>query len=104
MSDEVQEAQPANGGCFYALPTRTQRFWRWVGFRFHLGDEPEGAETMPGWMQTKAHFQFGIADRIRLLLTGRITVTLSTHIDTPSPDVCKTRLDWLIHAPGDKWR
>ena len=31
-------------GAFYAVPTRRRRFWRALGFRYHLGDEVEPLE------------------------------------------------------------
>ncbi len=83
------------------VPTLRERLWRRVGFRFHLGDEPEGTETFPGWMRTNIRLDFGWLDRLRLLLTGRLRVTLSSHFDALSPAVVKSRLDWTIAAPGD---
>ena len=98
---EAQEGASANG-CFYNEPTLMERFWRKVGFHYHLGDEPQGAESLPGWSQTNQYFHFGWSDRLRLLISGRLLVKLTMSTDTPSPSVCKNRMDWMIYAPGQK--
>lgn len=90
-----------NTAC-YALPTRAQRFWRWAGFRYHLGETPPGADEMPGWMRTDMRIYFDWRDRLRLLLTGRLFIASIVHTDTPSPMVCKIRMDFRIYAPGEK--
>lgn len=79
-----------------------ERFWRWAGFHYHLGDEPEGADNLEGWTCTVSRMHFGWADRLRLVLTGRLMVKTILHTDTPSAMVCKTRMDWSISAPGER--
>lgn len=96
MSEQVE-----NTAC-YALPTRAQRFWRWAGFRYHLGEEPEGADAMAGWMRTDMRIYFDWRDRLRLLLSGRLFIASIVHTDTPSPMVCKSRMDFRIYHPGEK--
>lgn len=86
------------------VPNRRERFWRSLGFRFHLGDEPEGVDALSGWMRTDTSFNFGWFDRFRLLLTGRLRVSVTVHFDTPSPAVCKSRIDWRIVAPREAVR
>jgi|SRR5580693_3382319 hypothetical protein len=90
-----------NGGCYYAVPTRTERFWRAMGFRYHHGDDPPDADLLPGWMRTDMGLSFSWADRLRLLATGRLRISSIVHFDTPSPDVCKSRTDWHILPPGE---
>lgn len=85
-------------------PTLRERFWRKVGYIYHLGDEPEAADVLPGWMRTDIHLHFGWADRLRLLLTGKLFIASIVSTDTPSASVCKTRMDWRIVAPGGDWR
>lgn len=88
-------------GAMVYRPTMTERFWRALGFRYHLGEEPEGTETLPGWMCTETHMHFGISDRLRLLLTGRLRIRLMQHL----PVVCdfsRNRMDWEIERPGSK--
>lgn len=91
-------------GCFYQeyRPSIRERFWRKMGFHFHLGKEPEDQTPLPGWMQNKSRFHFGVLDRVRLLLTGELECTLTFEFDTPSPDKIRQRLDWRIKAPGEK--
>jgi hypothetical protein len=89
------------GGCFYYVPTRRERFWRAMGFRYHHNDDPPGADLLPGWMQTNMRLHFGWTDRFRLLLSGRLNIASVVHFDTPSPSNCKSRMDWHILPPGD---
>lgn len=92
-----------SAGCYFYVPTWRERFWRKLGFRYHLGDErpPDEVEAPAGWMQNKSGFHFDWADRLRLLLTGRLVVTTTYDLDVPSPDKIRTRLDWQIKAPGE---
>jgi hypothetical protein len=84
------------------VPKLRERIWRKLGFRYHLGEEPENVDGLEGWMCTKSHFEFTWLDRVRLLMTGRLMVSTIVHHDTPSADVVKTRLDWRIYAPGER--
>src|SRR5258708_6478688 len=85
------------------VPTLAERFWWRLGFCYHLGDEPADidGDALPGWMMTETHFSFSVADRLRLLLTGRLRVRTTSSIDTPSPTIVKNRLDWQVFAPGE---
>ncbi len=83
-------------------PTKLERFRRWVGFRYHLGEEPEGVDGLEGWMRTDIRIDFSLLDRLRLLFTGRLLVASIFHTDTPSATVCKSRVDWKIFAPGER--
>lgn len=87
-------------GAYYRAPTLAERFWRKLGFRYNLGDDPEGTDGLTGWMQTESYFEFGWYPRLLLLLTGRLKVVTTCHFDTPSPKVVKTRLDWMMYWPG----
>ena len=84
------------------IQTFRERMWRKLGFRYHLGDEPEGAEVLQGWMRTDMRLDFSLADRLRLLITGRLFIASIVHTDSPSPDICKSRIDWRIYAPGER--
>jgi hypothetical protein len=91
-----------NEACGYIhRPTLGERFWRSLGFRYHLGEDPEGVEGLEGWTRTDMRLDFSIADRCRLLLTGRLFVASISHYDAPSPSVIKNRLDWQIKAPWE---
>lgn len=81
------------------VPSLRERVWRRIGFRFHLGAEPPGVEVWPGWARTELRMSFGVLDRIRLLLTGRLHISLTTYADTPINN-CRSRTDWIIDAPG----
>jgi hypothetical protein len=87
---------------FFQAPTLAERVWRRLGFRYHLGAEPEGCDALEGKMRTDIRLRFGLADRLRLLVTGRLFIASIVHTDTPSPDVCKSRVDWMIQSPKDQ--
>ncbi|WP_027039130.1 hypothetical protein [Mesorhizobium ciceri] len=82
-------------------PTLGERFWRALGFRYHLGEDPEDVDTLQGWTRTDTRLHFHWTDRFRLLLTGRLMVSTISHYDAPSPTVIKNRTDWQIRAPGE---
>ena len=101
MSDNFSEVE-RHGAAFYALPSRAERFWRWCGFCYHLGDLWEEEDpALIGWMQNKTGFHFDWRDRLRILISGRLDVKLTFDMDTPSPDKMRTRVDWHIRRPGD---
>lgn len=79
-------------------PTLSQRLARRLGFRFTLGEEPDGVENMPGWARTTVRMEFDILDRLRILVGGRIHVDLTHYTDKPF-DVMKSRTDTRIPAP-----
>lgn len=89
--------------CVEYKPTLRERFWRKLGFRFHLG-EHEPDEPWLGWMQTRSALHLDWRDRLRLLISGRLNLQHTFHMDTPSPDKIHTRFDWHITAPGEKAR
>lgn len=89
-----------NGYMVYR-PSLAERFWRKLGYRYHLGDEPEGTDGLPGWMCHGVRLRFSFGDRVRLLVTGRLHVKSTLSFDTPSPTVIKARVDWQIERPGE---
>ena len=82
------------------IPTLRERIWRKLGFRYHLGDEPEGVDALTGWMRTDIRLHFSFADRLRLLISGRLFVASIVHTDTPVPSICKSRVDYRIEYPS----
>ena len=101
MSDTTKAT---DSQAMYSAPTLRQRFWRAAGFRYHLGEEPPESDILPGWLRTDIGLHFGIMDRLRLLISGKLFIASMVHTDTPSPVVCKSRMDWHIKAPGDDFR
>lgn len=104
MTDQAQDTQKQTGRAYYSVyvPTLRERFWRAAGFRYHHGDDPPDIEALTGWMKTDIRIHFDFMDRLRLLLTGKLFVASVVHIDTPSPTICKSRVDFMIYAPGDR--
>ena len=88
-------------GAMHHVPTLAERAWRRLGFRYHLGAEPEGIDGMPGWMCTDSWMHFGWADRLRLLASGRLQLRLVQHT-TVQVEGTKNRFDWRILAPGER--
>lgn len=61
----------------YYQPTRMERIWRKLGFRYVRNDLPDGIDvTHPGWMLTTAVFRFSFWDRVRLLISGKLHVDI----------------------------
>jgi len=81
-------------------PTKRERFWRALGFRFHLGDEPENPPQI-GWISHDTTFHLNWRDRLRLLVSGRFKLGFVLYTDTPSPTNIKARTDWQILPPGN---
>lgn len=102
--DDNRAINEADNRAMCSTPTLAQRFWRAVGFRYHLGEEPEGADKLPGWMRTDMHIHFGIADRLRLLISGKLFIASIVSHSSPDPTVCKSRMDWRILSPREPWR
>lgn len=88
--------------CNVYKPTLADRFWRKLGYAYHLGDDPDDIDQLPGWTRTDIGLDFGIGDRLRLLLTGKLRLHSTLMTDTPSATICKSRLDWRIVQPGDR--
>lgn len=88
--------------CMVYQPTLAERLWRKLGYTYHLGDDPDDIDRLPGWTRTDIGLDFGIADRLRLLLTGKLRLHSILMTDTPSATVCRSRLDWRIVPPGDR--
>lgn len=80
-------------------PTRRERFWRFLGYRYHSGDAPENPPQL-GWINYTVRFNFCWRDRLRLLLTGRFKMTFTLYTDMPSPMNIAARTDWHILPPG----
>lgn len=86
---------------YEAVPSLAQRAWRALGFRYHLGEEPEGIEKLEGWMCTETRMHFSISDRLRLLLTGRLHIKLVQYLPVRC-DFSRNRLDWQIEPFGGR--
>lgn len=86
---------------FYRVPTWTERAWRSLGYRYHLGVEPDGIDAMKGWMCTESRLHFSVLDRLRLLVSGRLHMRLVQHTTVQVEDT-KNRFDWHILAPGER--
>jgi hypothetical protein len=98
----AEGAQDREAGAVIFKPSLLLRLRRWCGFRFHLGDEPDGTDNLK-WMRTDVCLAFGLMDRLRLLTTGRLKVSLTSHVSEDFRTV-KNRMDWQIFAPGESWR
>lgn len=88
-------------GAMCHVPTLGERMWRWLGYRYHLGAEPENVDGLTGWMKTETRMCFGWADRIRLLVSGRLHMSLVQHT-TVQVEGTKNRMDWRILTPGER--
>lgn len=96
--DNDNDPEAKNGYVTYS-PTLAERIWRRLGFRYHIGEEPEDIEQLKGWMCTETRMRFGFADRLRLLLSGRLHIRLVQHLPVEC-EFSKNCVDWEIKAPG----
>ena len=94
----------AQNECLEHKPTLQTRWWRMIGYRYQMGVEPEGSDALSGWMRSDIRLHFGWRDRLRLLLTGKLFISSIVMTDTPSPTICKSRVDWRIIETGGDWR
>lgn len=80
-------------------PTKAERFWKALGFRYHLSDLPDDA-PQEGWMMTKTVIKFSMADRLRLLLSGELRIDIRQATGTKVYR-CVTAVSFEITHP---WR
>lgn len=99
MNTPTDEVTTLGGYC--ARTPLTQRIWRSLGFRYHLGEEPEGIDNLEGWMCTEMRMRFSFLDRLRLLATGRLHIKLVQHLPVRC-DFSRNRMDWQIEPFGDR--
>lgn len=85
-------------GAYVSKPSVCFRFCRKLGFKFHLGEEPEGHDLCLGWSKTITKFHFSWWDRILILLSGRLDSYVILYTDKPF-DKAMTRQDWQIPPP-----
>lgn len=100
MNEPHKEAAQA----FYSvyLPTRLERLWRSLGFRYHLGEEPEGYDGMQ-FVRTDMGLHFSLKDRLRVLFSGKLFIRSTVYSAEPPPKEPKSRMDWHILPPGETW-
>lgn len=93
-------ADPRNTG-WYARPTAAQRIARALGFRFLLGEDPAGVEQLPGWAKSEVRLRLTFLDRVRVLLSGKIDISL-THYADQQITTQKNRVDLRFPAPWER--
>lgn len=91
--------------CSVYRPTWLERIQTRLGFRQHIGDDPFGDAPpdpqMQGWMQTEIRQHFGLLDRIRLLVSGKLNISV-THYTNVQVDDQRCRTDWIIQPPFER--
>lgn len=92
-------ADPTNGA-FYARPTLAMRVARALGYRFHLGEEPADIEGLPGLAKSEIRLRLSFLDRIRLLVTGKLDISL-THYADQQMTTQRNRVDLRFPAPWE---
>lgn len=96
-------ADPQNGYTMFK-PTRMQRFWRWLGFRFgahapHLDDLDE-VDTPYCVHVVVTHWDW--SDRLRILVSGKTAVQLRAYSTEPHPTAGPTTCAAAVLMPGDR--
>lgn len=82
-------------------PTTLERLARRLGFKFHLGEEPEGVDAWPGWARSEIRFKFPFLDRLRMLVSGRLDVSVTHYADVRF-DEMRIRTDLRFPAPWER--
>jgi hypothetical protein len=84
LSDQIPVYRPT---AFYALPSRRDRFWSWLGFGECRAPRPEQDEQAPGfapsWFIVGTRASLDWKDRIRLLISGKLMVEQAIKTDVP---------------------
>lgn len=94
--------EAATGHYMIYKPTLGDRAARFLGYRFDLGDEPDGHEQLTGgWAKTETRLKFSMLGRLRLLFSGRLKIDL-THYAADPIHTMKSRVDLRIYAPWEK--
>lgn len=91
----------ATDGACSAKPSLLRRIAGALGFTQHFGPEPEGIETLPGWARSDVRVGLSIGDRLRLLVSGRLYLTVTHYIDRPV-DRMEVRTDLRIPPPWER--
>lgn len=82
----------------YHRPTLLERIARRLGFTFRMGDEPEGVDDYPGWARTELRIGLSFLDRLRLLVSGRLDISMTHYADVRFNEM-KNRTDLRLPAP-----
>jgi hypothetical protein len=78
--EEKRAIATALDGC--SAPTFADRFWGWLGFGERRAFRPPAADGFAdGFGCSRCEFDVGLADRLRLLVSGRLVVEVSHQVD-----------------------
>lgn len=90
------------GHCMVYRPSLLERFTRLLGFKYDLGEEPDGHEQLTGgWARTTSRIHFSVLARIRLLFSGKLLIEHTHYANLPI-DQMRNRLDLRIYAPWER--
>ena len=75
--------EPAVTGYYHEhIPTLLERMWRRLGYVGSYPDMPEEmAEGLPHWMMTQVKLRISLADRLRLLVSGRAILRVESRAE-----------------------
>jgi len=82
-----------------SLPTRRDKFWYRLGF-VTRADRIPNTVGMVGAITVQARLKFGLADRLRLLVSGDLHTTV-TVFTREKVDGAVPHFAWRIRAPGE---
>lgn len=92
-----------NGFCKEYVPTVGDKLRMFFGYKFHHVYEPPNLDPKKyvGWMMTKVNFKFELKDRLRLLLTGKLSIEIAQHT-TQQVDESINSVSFKIFAPFER--
>lgn len=80
------------------VPTRSERFWRALGFRSAYQERPEETAEFPSYMVTDIRINVSLLDRLRILLSGKIHIE-SVHATDVAVHHAKTQTAVGVERP-----
>ncbi|MDE2105839.1 MAG: hypothetical protein KGL39_51935 [Patescibacteria group bacterium] len=80
-------------------PPLIERFWRWAGFRHPYVRRPDETVEFPSYMVSRAVVNLSVADRLRVLISGRVCVETVHRVQTDPGEVLSIS-DAKVLPPG----
>jgi hypothetical protein len=100
VEDDEVAAKPIGGFMVYT-PSRREKFWRGLGFRWRCAPPPEGWSDYSESSLLRIGIRFGFADRLRLLLTGHVRLRVDVYHEYPIGRYVAST-DFGIAYPGER--
>ena len=98
----MNTASSTAGGGFQEIKlSRLQRFMQWLGYnKTHIIEQPKDGDVPgAGWMHTDVRLYVTFLDRLRILFSGKVKVSITQYINTPTPSDIAVETRLTIYSP-----